>query len=375
MNTKIRNFLKYLGSWFLRWAMGFPVEPGLKIVGNPDQNSPVFLTCNFYLTVRKVLNDLRRLDCYVLIANTKGINVWSSSCGGDFNHHSVISVIKTSGIEKRVKHRILVLPQSSAPGINAKEINEETGWTVKFGPVYAKDVPDYVKSGFKKTPSMYRLKWPLFERFEVATSCGFLLRVFFAFIVALFIPSLFWPVLAIVVSTLYFTYLIISYLPIKSGLTLSLLTGSFFSGIILAISLILTGDLFAYSGLAIIAFVISLIDGFDFFGMGFSGSSALHKSEFGEYFWRFNRDRESKQGEEKHPLWISMLIGHRLNQYGTIHIDEERCVGCGLCYEVCPMGVYEIDEGTQKAKIVNGSECINCNACLRHCVASCLSIV
>ena len=196
-NMKTGNFLRCFGSWLLRWAMGFPVESGLRTIGNPDEDSPVFLTCNFYLTVKRVWNVLKCLDCYLLVANTRGINVWSSACGGDFNEHSVISVIKTSGIGNKVKHRILVLPQLSAPGMNVKEINKETGWTVKFGPVYAKDIPNYVKRNFKKTPEMHRLTWPLFERFEIATSCSLWLRLLFALIFALFVPSLFWPILGI----------------------------------------------------------------------------------------------------------------------------------------------------------------------------------
>ena len=154
-----------------------------------------------------------------------------------------------------------------------------------------------------------------------------------------------------------------------------MLNGFFISGIILIFSLTLTGELSSYSGLAIVAFVVSLIDGFDLFGMGFSGSSALHKSEFGEYLWRSKRGKEWKQVENKQlNLWATMLIGHKLNQYGSIHIDEEKCGGCNLCYEVCPREVYEIDKKLHKVKIVNGSKCINCNACVRHCVASCLSI-
>ena len=40
----------------------FPCKPGLIRIGNPDQNSPVFLTCNFHLTVERVKRTLRGID-------------------------------------------------------------------------------------------------------------------------------------------------------------------------------------------------------------------------------------------------------------------------------------------------------------------------
>ena len=109
------------------------------------------MTCNYDLTVNRVSKYLRGLDCYLLVAPSKGINVWCASCGGDFNEFSVISAIKTSGINGKVKHRVLIAPQLSAPGIDVKKVKEETGWTIRFGPVYAKDIPKYIRNGFKKT--------------------------------------------------------------------------------------------------------------------------------------------------------------------------------------------------------------------------------
>ena len=65
------------------------------------------------------------LDCYLLVAPSKGINVWCASCGGEFNEFPAISAIKTSGISEKVKYRILIAPQLSAPGIDIKKVREE----------------------------------------------------------------------------------------------------------------------------------------------------------------------------------------------------------------------------------------------------------
>ncbi|MFX0197212.1 MAG: copper oxidase, partial [Candidatus Hodarchaeota archaeon] len=112
------------------------------------------MTANFVLTLKRLSKYLKGLDCYLLVAPTKGINVWCAAGGGDFTAHSVISAIKTSNINKHVKHRTLIAPQLSAPGIDLKKVQQEVGWHIKFGPVYAKDIPQYIKTGFKKTKKM-----------------------------------------------------------------------------------------------------------------------------------------------------------------------------------------------------------------------------
>jgi ferredoxin len=34
-----------------------------------------------------------------------------------------------------------------------------------------------------------------------------------------------------------------------------------------------------------------------------------------------------------------------------VHIDEEECIGCGSCEEICPE-VFKLDEDAQKAKVI-----------------------
>jgi hypothetical protein len=51
---------------------GFPLpcKTGLIKIGSPDRNSPVFLTCNYHLTVERVKRALKKMDCYLLVANS-----------------------------------------------------------------------------------------------------------------------------------------------------------------------------------------------------------------------------------------------------------------------------------------------------------------
>ena len=34
-----------------------------------------------------------------------------------------------------------------------------------------------------------------------------------------------------------------------------------------------------------------------------------------------------------------------------LYIDEEECIGCGSCEEICPE-VFELDEETEKAEVI-----------------------
>ena len=46
-------------------------------------------------------------------------------------------------------------------------------------------------------------------------------------------------------------------------------------------------------------------------------------------------------------------------------VDRERCIGCGTCVAVCPMGVFEL-EGN-KSTVAHPAACIDCKACSLNC--------
>ncbi|MCZ6916011.1 MAG: 4Fe-4S binding protein [Gemmatimonadetes bacterium] len=47
-----------------------------------------------------------------------------------------------------------------------------------------------------------------------------------------------------------------------------------------------------------------------------------------------------------------------------MQIDPKKCVACGNCVAVCPMGAIYIDRGTNRA-VVNTTECVECYNCFR----------
>ena len=76
----------------------WPTLPRMIRVGHPGRDAPVLLTCNYDLTVRRVLRALRGQNAFLLVAPTRGINVWCSAAGGMFTAHQVISILRTRGI-------------------------------------------------------------------------------------------------------------------------------------------------------------------------------------------------------------------------------------------------------------------------------------
>jgi len=56
----------------------------------------------------------------------------------------------------------------------------------------------------------------------------------------------------------------------------------------------------------------------------------------------------------------------------TLKLDEEKCVGCGMCLQVCPHKVFNLNNGS--VKIVNRDACMECGACSRNCPTEALSV-
>ena len=64
---------------------------------------------------------------------------------------------------------------------------------------------------------------------------------------------------------------------------------------------------------------------------------------------------------------------HRyLENVSTLMYNAEKCVGCGMCTEVCPHGVFEVSDG--KAVLLEKDFCIECGACAMNCPASAIEV-
>ncbi len=56
----------------------------------------------------------------------------------------------------------------------------------------------------------------------------------------------------------------------------------------------------------------------------------------------------------------------------TVTLDEQRCVGCEMCINVCPHEVFCMKEN--RAAIVDRDGCMECGACATNCPVEAISV-
>jgi NAD-dependent dihydropyrimidine dehydrogenase PreA subunit len=56
----------------------------------------------------------------------------------------------------------------------------------------------------------------------------------------------------------------------------------------------------------------------------------------------------------------------------TLDLSPEKCIGCGLCLEVCPHDVFFL--GTGKAALRERDACMECGACARNCPVEAITV-
>jgi NAD-dependent dihydropyrimidine dehydrogenase PreA subunit len=324
-----------------------PSRTGLISIGNPDRSSPVFLTGNYMLTLLRVKRAIRG-NAYLLVANSRGINVWCAATGGHLTDHDVISVLKTSGIEKLVDHRDVILPQLAGTGVDATTVKKKAGWKIIWGPVYAKDIPSFVKNKLQKTPEMREVRFPLIQRIEMAVAWAFPISLISTLLLMIFWQEAVIPTILLVWGLSFLIYLtfpaysrwlspgkkrigfiifdfgrggfqIILWMILILGLIiLSVLSGDFSWRFIISWGLMIT--------------IISVI-----LSMDLLGSTPVYKSGLHE-------DR---------------LL--------TVILDEQRCKGIASCEGVCPRNCFDVDRARHSATMPRAERCVQCGACIVQC--------
>lgn len=158
-----------VGSWKARWSLGgrmnFKIIPGIYAVGTPNEESPVLVTANYKMSFDRLRKELGGINAWILVLDTKGINVWCAAGKGTFGTNELVNRITQVGLAEIVTHRILILPQLGAPGVAAHEVAKQTGFKVIYGPVRAEDVPAFLDAGMKATPAMREVRFGFLDRF------------------------------------------------------------------------------------------------------------------------------------------------------------------------------------------------------------------
>ena len=215
-----RTLLVDLWTLFFRIIPPYPkIRPGLYAVGHPTPDSSVLVTGNFDLTVRRLIKAIDgKLDSWVLVTDSAGINVWCAAGGGHFTAEKVIAAVKSSHLDEVVNHHALVLPQLCANGVDGWRIRKETGWGVYWGPVRAEDIPAYLANKRKKTDSMRWARFPLKDRLEMVTVTLGFYAILILIPILIFFHSLFWGIAASLFGLSYFYAVVHPWLPGRDGL-------------------------------------------------------------------------------------------------------------------------------------------------------------
>ena len=144
--------------------MRYAVEPGLYAVGSPTAESPVFVSANYKLSFDHLRRELEGINGWIMVIDTKGINVWCAAGKGTFGTEEIIRRIESTRIAEIVSHRQIIVPQLGAPGVAAHEVRRRSSLRVIYGPVRARDIPEFLDAGMKTSPDMRRVLFNIGDR-------------------------------------------------------------------------------------------------------------------------------------------------------------------------------------------------------------------
>jgi NAD-dependent dihydropyrimidine dehydrogenase PreA subunit len=351
MKTLTGWIVAYLARWL---PHVFPT--GLFPVGKPDASSPVLVTVNFTLTVKRVRHALAKNNSWLLVVNSKGINVWCAATGGIFTESHIIDAIKISHLSENVSHHEVILPPLSAPGVDREAIKKQTGFSCKFGPIYARDIPAYLNAGQKRSDGMCRFNFGLRHRLDMFLPMNFPVYFTAAAILAIVSPAqlpvftaLFWFAVA-------FLYIFIDMIPGKTGWGQAALSALFVAVVWGAIDWYTLGTPLKHWGWLVASFFVFFCAGFDI-----AGTLSPRTSDAERMIRRL--------GFKRFGLLFTAADG------GEIQLERNKCQGCLNCLEICPVGVFACLDESGKIAFKDKGACFACGACVKQCPQSALSLI
>lgn len=264
----------------------YRVSPGLYRVGAPGPGSEVFVSANYKLSFDILRKSLSGLDAWILVLDTRGINVWCAAGKGTFGTGELVDRINRVALQNVVSHRKVILPQLGAPGVSAAAVKEQTGFTVRFGPVRAGDIKPWIDNGQRKTEAMRAVSFSFADRLiltpvEIVAFFMKFLPVMALFVILSGITSSGFSFEAMVGDGLYTSlFLLASYLSgaFLTPILLPWIPSRYFSakGIIMAITVLLAMAVLSGTGKGILYLSGIISTGAavsSFLAMNFTGAS------------------------------------------------------------------------------------------------------
>lgn len=342
-----------------------PTPTGLRKVGTPDRQSPVLVTCNFHTTVARLTRHLERrgVDAWLLVADSKGVNVWCAAGADEMSTDAVVSAIKTSELAERVAHRTLILPPLGAPGIDAAEVAARTGWKTRWGPVRYHDLPAYLAAGQRRTEPMKRATYRWTERLDTALGSLFPFYLAGALGFALLGRALLPTFLIVGALVLPLFYLPVNWLPGRRGLVKMLPLLAVGAGLLALSYTGLGAALAGYRAALVIGLVMLVV-----YAAELGGLASNLPSDLDPFMAKLGIGAIGNIAFAG-TVRTDLLMGKR-----SLTHDADTCTRCRTCVEVCPQSVWTRGKEGQ-IHLAHRAQCTACRACLTNCPAGAIAAV
>lgn len=343
---KFLEHILYFLSILLRF-FPFSHNVGLFRFGKPDANSPVLVSGNWLYIVEKLKKKLKDKDCYLLVADSAGINIWCASGVGDFNEHKIADAVNSTGLKDVVNHQTLILPQLCAVGVDRDILEKECSFKAKWGPANLEDLDEFFNNNLTVTDKMRFVKWPLKENIYIAIGklVAYYLLFAFYFIYVIFFGSQYnnYAIFIAVMILINLSATVIELKrPFKWPATYVVATGIILLIVIALYAFwvhpLMKQELFVYLALsAITTFIISA----DMIG-------------------------------NEH---LKTTVGHWLKTFNAMSLFQpkinEKCICCGECIHVCPKGLFLKKKNVIEVDLER--YCCECLACVKQCSAQAIN--
>jgi len=146
-SLSLRDLLGTIGARTGFYRNDYKITPGLYCTCEPTESSPVLVTANYKLSFDALRKELSQINAWILVVDTRGINVWCAAGKGTFSAEEAAYQVQNAQLDKVVSHRKLTLPQLSANGVAAHSIKKLCGFKGEFGPILSSMLPEFLDRG------------------------------------------------------------------------------------------------------------------------------------------------------------------------------------------------------------------------------------
>jgi NAD-dependent dihydropyrimidine dehydrogenase PreA subunit len=202
---------------------------------------------------------------------------------------------------------------------------------------------------------MKRVTYNLKERLDTGLSCLFPFYLFFALIFFLFFSTHLITYLVVGALSFFVFMSLVPWIPGKRGITKALFSDALLLAVLLALEFIYAPDANPFRAQLIITMIMIPV-----YGLELGGLASTMPSDLDPFLARFGV-KAIGNVEFAGTTRTELLNGFKILTY-----DREKCIRCHTCSEICPQGVWGIDEG-KRAKMVNKDACTACVGCITQC--------